>query len=273
MPWVRLHDGAIRHPKIVGLLDWNNAFCVWMWCLSYVQEHLTDGRIIRAAFPTPKALKTAARLVAAGLLEDRDGAFFIHDYADWNDVRDVVLEKRASARGRVAKYRSNALQPPLPAPTVTRDVTRDEQRTSSSGVGLPVPGGTPKGESLRGGGQQHGRLHLHRWQIEELINALGPHVDGFDLDLWLDGLSAQLDAEGLALVAKERWSWVQSQLVRELERRGIKRAVEGTVPAQKTTEPQWTGWACPHTPACDGRWQCAKKTEMETYRAAEARGE
>ena len=27
-------------------------------------------------------------------------------------------------------------------------------------------------------------------------------------------------------------------------------------------------WDCPHTPACDARWQCHQRTEMDAYRSA-----
>ena len=41
MAWVRIHDDAMSHPKIVGLSD--KAFRLWIWGLSYAQRHLTDG--------------------------------------------------------------------------------------------------------------------------------------------------------------------------------------------------------------------------------------
>lgn len=108
MAWVRIHDGAMSHPKLVGLIDWKNPFCLWVWGLSYCQTHLTDGLIPKAAVPNPTALKTAARLVAAGTWHEADDAFTVHDYLDHNDSKDFVRKKRAEARDRIANARQRS---------------------------------------------------------------------------------------------------------------------------------------------------------------------
>jgi len=106
MSWVRIHDGAIRHPKLVGLVDWKNPFCLWVWGLSYVQEHLTDGVIVKAAMPNPTAFKTAQRLITQALWREEADVFIVHDYLDWNDSKDVIQHKRAGGKARVAALRS-----------------------------------------------------------------------------------------------------------------------------------------------------------------------
>lgn len=102
MAWVRLHDGAMTHPKIVGLSD--KAFRLWVWGLSYSQQHLTDGAI--PAVAVPGRLKRAAADLMAARLWDAVGAdFTVHDYLDWNDSRATVTQKRTEAKARMANAR------------------------------------------------------------------------------------------------------------------------------------------------------------------------
>lgn len=221
MAWVRIHDGAMSHPKIVGLIDWRNPFCVWVWGLSYCQQHLTDGAIVKDALPNRDAVKTAEKLVAKGLWINSGDAFHVHDYLDWNNSRQVIGEKRASARERVTRYRER---------TDIDTVTRDERRTSSLGVrvGVSSDGSTPEDpEGMQGEpdrrqvrerrvGPSSRRIFLHRWQIDALIDTLGPHAADFALDEWLDALSHRAE-----VLPKDRWAWVQAELHAEVQRRGL----------------------------------------------------
>lgn len=112
MAWVRIHDAALSHPKLVGLIDWSNPFCVWVWGLSYCQTHLTNGRIPGAALPHAKANKAAARLVLAGLWEALEaGGWQVHDYLHWNDSRELVTQKRTEAKDRMALARERRSMP------------------------------------------------------------------------------------------------------------------------------------------------------------------
>jgi len=110
MAWVRVHDGAMSHPKVVGLIDWKNPFCLWIWGLSYCQLHLTDGWIPKAAIPNPTAMKTSVRLLAARLWEDTNGSFCVHHYLDWNDARELVTKKRTEAKTRMQQARERSSQ-------------------------------------------------------------------------------------------------------------------------------------------------------------------
>src|SRR5687767_8860682 len=102
MSWVRIHDGAMSHPKVVGLSD--KAFRLWIWGLSYCQMHLTNGHIPAAAIPPP--LKTAAVLAVSRLWEaNEDGSYQVHDYLDWNDSKETVTKKRNEAKERMANAR------------------------------------------------------------------------------------------------------------------------------------------------------------------------
>jgi hypothetical protein len=109
--WVRLHDGALSHPKLVGLIDWKNPFCLWIWGLSYCQTHLTDGLIPLAALPNFVAVRTASRLVSGGLWHKADGGgFSVHDYLNWNDSKELVTRKRAEAKARISHSRDRRSQ-------------------------------------------------------------------------------------------------------------------------------------------------------------------
>lgn len=104
MAWVRIHDAAMTHPKIVGLSD--SAFRIWVWGLSYTQTHLTDGYIPRSAM-SAIAKRRAVELVPARLWDETPDGYQIHDYLDWNDSKDVVIRKRSDARDRANRSRTH----------------------------------------------------------------------------------------------------------------------------------------------------------------------
>jgi len=97
MAWVRIHDAAMSHPKIVGLSD--AAFRAWVWGLSYAQTHLTDGQIPAAALDS-RLRKRAVDLLSAGLWEQGESGFIIHDFLHWNDSRETVNAARQLSRDR-----------------------------------------------------------------------------------------------------------------------------------------------------------------------------
>ncbi len=101
MSWVRIHDGALTHPKIIGLTD--KAFRLWVWGLSYAQQHLTDGILITGAVP-PRLKRAAEDLVTNHLWDVHDLGFKVHDYLDWNDSREAVISKREGARNRLQRW-------------------------------------------------------------------------------------------------------------------------------------------------------------------------
>jgi len=112
MAWVRIHDGAMTHPKLVGLSD--KAFRLWVWGLSYTQMHLTNGLIVVDALPS--TLKRAtADLIAKRLWETHDLGFTIHDYLDWNDSKEAVMAARKLGRHRIAFLRDPDLKRQLRA--------------------------------------------------------------------------------------------------------------------------------------------------------------
>lgn len=102
MAWVRLHDAAMTHPKIGKLSD--KAFRLWVWGLSYCQMYLTDGLIEPSAIPL--RLKRASEgLLQVGLWEPYAAGFKVHDYLDWNDSKEIVMQKRNAAKERMTAVR------------------------------------------------------------------------------------------------------------------------------------------------------------------------
>ena len=109
MAWVRIHDGALSHPKIGGLVDLGHPFDLWVWGLTHCQMHLTDGFIVSDLLPKP-ALKAATELVRRGLWETHDLGWKVHDYLTWNDCREVVLERQAKAKERKEAWKDKQKQ-------------------------------------------------------------------------------------------------------------------------------------------------------------------
>jgi len=103
MAWVRIHDGAMSHPKVLALSD--RAFRVWVNGLSYCQMHLTDGFIPKAAAGiVGTTVKSVSELCSVLLWEASGDGWQVHDYLHWNDSREVIRGKRDSAADRKAKW-------------------------------------------------------------------------------------------------------------------------------------------------------------------------
>jgi hypothetical protein len=105
MAWVRIHDGAMQSMKIAKLSD--SAFRLWVRGLCYCQTALTDGLIPREALRDMGAKRKDVEMLSAVLVdgkgplwEHHDIGFKVHDYLDWNDCRDKVIERQEKAKKR-----------------------------------------------------------------------------------------------------------------------------------------------------------------------------
>lgn len=112
MPWVRIDENAIDHPKFLALSD--GAWRLWCEGQAYCQKHLTDGRIGAAAlrrfrYYSPARVRnlTAVHVLGKGPCwhQDADGNIEVHDYFDWNESRETVLAAREGARDRRRRSR------------------------------------------------------------------------------------------------------------------------------------------------------------------------
>lgn len=129
MAWVRLHDGAMTHPKIIKLSD--KAFRLWVWGLSYCQLHLTDGLVPVLALP-PRLKRASDDLVRCQLWHFLEAfGFTVHHYLDWNDSKEVIIKKRSQAKGRMQDSRDRSRE--LLSRTPLTEVLRGVGIGSSSG--------------------------------------------------------------------------------------------------------------------------------------------
>jgi len=105
MPWVRIDENALEHPKIGGLPD--GAFRLWVQGLAYCQKFLTDGFISNLAIRGLHAFspKRKELLMNAGLWERAEDGISVHDFLQWNVSRQHVMAARDQARERLKKHR------------------------------------------------------------------------------------------------------------------------------------------------------------------------
>jgi 5-methylcytosine-specific restriction endonuclease McrA len=110
MPWVRIDENAMEHPKVAALPD--SAFRLWVTGLAHCQKFLTDGKITANALKTLRTFspKRSRQLIEAGLWVESDtGDVHVHDYLEWNDSRQTVLDNRDWGKRRRELYADPAL--------------------------------------------------------------------------------------------------------------------------------------------------------------------
>lgn len=112
MPWVRIDENAMEHPKIGGLPD--GAFRLWVQALAYCQKFLTDGVVNAVALKGLRAYSAqrCSVLMAAGLWKRAtDGSVHVHDFLDWNDSKALVLQARQDSKERRRRWRERHASP------------------------------------------------------------------------------------------------------------------------------------------------------------------
>ena len=110
MPWARIDDHLHAHPKIVAAWQIDPASVgLELLALSHSAAYLTDGaidqRFVRSWFKSAARRRRAVNaLVETGLWVPNGDGWVIHDYLDYNEPRELLLERR---RAREAKRRGN----------------------------------------------------------------------------------------------------------------------------------------------------------------------
>lgn len=148
MPWVRLDDGFDDHPKILDLSD--QAYRLHVGALCFCARTLTDGFVSTGALRRLVNGGHVSELVDAGLWEpDGEEGWWIHDFLDYNQSAQQVLEEREKARERQRRARENRRSkpdqdpPPDPGHTerhaVTPDVTAEVTHGGTHGVSSRAP--------------------------------------------------------------------------------------------------------------------------------------
>ena len=105
MPFIRLSDNYIDHPKFTALSD--GAFRLWHQALAFCRRHETDGVIPKTTMRlfTSYSPKRVAELVAPWqpgahpLLASVGDGYVVHDYLFWNLSKvEARLEKTGSTQ-------------------------------------------------------------------------------------------------------------------------------------------------------------------------------
>lgn len=150
MPFIRLCDSYIDHPKFLALSA--SSFRLWHEGMAFCRKHQTDGVIPFAAlqgfryFKPIRATELATPYVPGKqpLWETvSDVGYVVHDYLDWNLSREEEQRRQKEGRERIKKWRQT---PPKPVtPVVTYNVThalvldQDKDRIGSLRKETPPP--------------------------------------------------------------------------------------------------------------------------------------
>jgi hypothetical protein len=154
--WVRLDDEFPKHPKIAEVGPLGLAMQVAGLC--YCNHYLTDGYVPRAVAATLLDLEgigiftgtytgedahwklVAECLVIAGVWDEVEGGYEIHDYDEYQPSREQVLEERAKkqAAGRAGGKATAAARAKAPASSGGAAVAQAKSKP------VPVPDPVPK---------------------------------------------------------------------------------------------------------------------------------
>ena len=132
MSWVKIDDQMADHPKFAGLDRFAPlALALQVRAFCYASRHLTDGFLPAGIIPglldgfESWGIETGgvrgmfavgsdgdefdwpAIMVGAGLWEQREGGYLIHDYLDYNPSKAEVLAQRKAAKRRMAERRED----------------------------------------------------------------------------------------------------------------------------------------------------------------------
>jgi hypothetical protein len=110
MPWIKLDDQWMNHPKIIKA--GRDARDMWLASLSWCAQYLTDGYFPAELLPTLAVMaivdvancqEFAKRLLEVGLWERTENGYHIHDYNDYNPTKEQAeaTKKARSEAGRV----------------------------------------------------------------------------------------------------------------------------------------------------------------------------
>lgn len=109
MAWVRIDDHLHSHPKIrCAWQAYPPAVGLHLVALSYAGDQLTDGAIddafVQQWLPGKRQRDRAiGALVDAALWEPNGTGWQIHDWSDYNQSREEVLERRRADKARKAR--------------------------------------------------------------------------------------------------------------------------------------------------------------------------
>src|SRR6185295_9214377 len=135
MPWVRIDETAMDHPKFLALTD--GAWRLWCEGQAYCQKHLTDGQIATAALKGFRYYSAArVKMLTSELVPGKGPCWHqgvkgigVHHYLDWNDSAAEVIKARADAKDRQRRHRNG-----------DRHVVTNDKQTPNTSSGVCVSG-------------------------------------------------------------------------------------------------------------------------------------
>jgi hypothetical protein len=133
MAWVKLDDHIFGNPKVIELSK--DAKLMYMAALTHCSAQLTDGALTPGAVRLIAAMVDVERdcadeLVAAGLWEQLEDGYRVHDYLEYNPTAERVRAEREAAKDRMRRARS---------PEVRANNPRSSPRSSPSPAPTPSP--------------------------------------------------------------------------------------------------------------------------------------
>ncbi len=148
MPWIKLDDQWMDHPKIIRA--GRDARDIWLASLTWCARHLTDGHFpaellpslaVTAGVDVANCQTFASLLVDVCLWESTETGYHIHDYNDYNPTKEQAeaTKKARTEAGRVggiakasktpsktlANGKQNSAPSPSPSPLPTKKETKD----------------------------------------------------------------------------------------------------------------------------------------------------
>jgi hypothetical protein len=218
VPWIKLDDQFIDHPKIVGLS--NAAFRLWLAGLSYSARHLTDGAIpapgVRTLTSIRYPLKASRELLDAGLWELNEGVYWIHDYLDYQPSKAETLsirEKRSDAGSRGGRASAQAKR---------KQVACDSSQAKSNPEPEPEPEPVLASTSTAGGLKKITLTGDHDpWKLGDPIEAPHDLVSLAESQNWAGtGLTGTARGLGEKILADGGpvESWEYQEAISELKR-------------------------------------------------------
>lgn len=148
MSWMNLDDRILEHPKFIRAerVGGSEAIHLWLGLRAYCGQHLTDGFVpsdmlseVRGPrFPKRRAEAMTA-LRTSGLIVDVDGGVQLHDFLQWSESREKVLERRERARLRQDRHRAKSQQPATASVASVTRLSRRDERVTAPSVTLPSP--------------------------------------------------------------------------------------------------------------------------------------
>ena len=172
MGWVKLDDGFSRHPKVIPAGPLGMALQVAALC--YCNQYLTDGYIPKAVVPSLLPISgiydengheiiwkdIVSTLVELNIWYEVEDGYQIHDYSDFQPLREEVLKEReqkseagkrggkASAKARAkakaqADAKAKTKQPLKQNPSTCSSKKQAEGQAKSNPVPVPVPDPVP----------------------------------------------------------------------------------------------------------------------------------